>query len=144
MTERERLIELLKKGNAEYSERSLAEIHKLLYEKHRYNSATDKVGNLWDELADYLLANGVIVPPCKVGGKVYKPLITDDTHEPAIWDITITQITIDIGQLLNESYAIGKICEGDSSISFDFDDIGKTIFLTNEEAEKALAERSRG
>lgn len=61
MTERERLIELLKKGRAEHSERSLAEIRKLLYEKHRYNSATDKVGNLWDELADYLLANGVIL-----------------------------------------------------------------------------------
>ena len=28
-------------------------------------------GNEWEEAADYLLANGVIVPPCKVGDTVY-------------------------------------------------------------------------
>lgn len=48
MTERERLIELLDQ-NCGYSEEQKAET-----------------------LADYLLANGVIVPPCKVGDKVYQ------------------------------------------------------------------------
>lgn len=61
MSDRDRLAELLKKGQAEYSERSVAEIKKLLYEKHKYNSKTDKVGNLWDFLTDHLLSNGVIV-----------------------------------------------------------------------------------
>lgn len=90
-------------------------------------------------LADHLLKNGVIVPPCKVGDVVYKPIITDDTHEPAIWDITITQISIETGKLLNECYAIGTICKSKSGESFDFSDIGKTVFLAKEEAEQALS-----
>ena len=53
-----------------------------------------------EQIADHLLKNGVIVPPCKVGDVVYMPIITDDTHEPAIWDITITQISIETGKLL--------------------------------------------
>ena len=92
------------------------------------------------DFADYLLAKGVIVPPCKVGDVVYKPIITDDTHEPAIWDITISQISIETGKLFNEAYAVGTICKSNSGISFDFDEIGKTVFLTKEEAEQALKE----
>ena len=94
--------------------------------------------------ADYLLKNGVLAPPCKVGDTVYKPIITDDTHEPAIWSIEITQISIKTGKLLNEGYAIGKICKGESGESFDFDDIGKTVFLTKEEAEQELRKEEEG
>lgn len=95
----------------------------------------------YEEFADYLLANGVIVPPCKAGDTVYKPIITDDTHKPAIWDITITQISIETGKLSNDAYAIGTICKSKSGESFNFDEIGKTVFLTREEAEKALEGR---
>jgi hypothetical protein len=95
-------------------------------------------GTKVDDVADYLLANGVIVPPCKVGDTVYKCLITDDTHEPVIWDITITQISIETGKLLNDAYAIGTICKSKSGESFAFDEIGKTVFLAREEAEQAL------
>lgn len=110
-----------------------------------WNHYTDdfKEPNPIEELADYLLSNGVIVPPCKVGDTVYKPIITDDTHEPAIWDITITQISIDTGKLLKNGYAVGTICESKSGASFDFNDIGKTAFLTKEEAEKALKEGTK-
>ena len=48
MTERERLIELLKEVNT-------------------MRNMRQGLG----ECADYLLANGVIVPPCKVGDTVY-------------------------------------------------------------------------
>jgi hypothetical protein len=89
-------------------------------------------------VADRLLANGVIVPPCKVGDVVYKPIITDDTHKPAIWDITIKQISIETGKILNDAYAIGTICKSKSAVSFDFDEIGKTVFLTRGEAEAKL------
>ena len=119
----ERLIELMRQ--AEFAYLDFSKMYP--YEK-----------SLTDFTADYLLANGVIVPPCKVGDVVYKPIITDDTREPAIWDITISQISIETGKLFNEAYAVGTICKSNSGESFDFKEIGKTVFLTKEEAEQAL------
>ena len=52
MTDRDRLIELIKKGEWEYL------------------CSTGRSPR-YDFAVDYLLANGVIVPPCKVGDKVY-------------------------------------------------------------------------
>lgn len=54
MTERERLVELLCK----------APLGERLFEEQYYKSTITK-------FADYLLVNGVIVPPCKVGDDVY-------------------------------------------------------------------------
>ena len=143
MTERESLIELLKKGQAEHSERSLAEIQKLLYEKHRYNSATDKVGNLWDELADYLLAHGVIVPPCKVGDTVYY-IKGGYYKDPKYCEVSrpcrVVEVSLKL-QRNGEHVMRGFIT--DNGTRYNFDSIGKTVFLAREEAEKAL-ERSRG
>lgn len=77
-------------------------------------------------IADYLLANGVIVPPCKVGDAVYQ---TDGEmiYELEIFDVCLRK---------NKPYYKTE------SIDFDADAIGKSVFLTREEAEKALAERS--
>ena len=97
------------------------------------------IAKVCDEAARTL--ERAIVPPCKVGDVVYKPIITDDTHEPAIWDITISQISIETGKLFDEAYAVGTICKSNSGESFDFKEIGKTVFLTKEEAEQALKER---
>ena len=80
-------------------------------------------------VADYLLANGVIVPPCKIGDTVY--IISDYTNE--ILDRLIIGIII-------KKDGYGFVFETQSSWSDT--DIGKTVFLTQEEAEKALAERS--
>ena len=55
MTERERLIELL----------CSAPLGSKTFEQQYYKSTITKI-------ADYLLANGVIVPPCKFGDTVYK------------------------------------------------------------------------
>ena len=55
MTERERLIELL----------CSAPLGSKTFEQQYYKSTITKI-------ADYLLANGVIVPPCKIGDTVYK------------------------------------------------------------------------
>lgn len=55
MTERERLIELL--CSAPFGSKT--------FEQQYYKSTITKI-------ADYLLANGVIVPPCKIGDTVYK------------------------------------------------------------------------
>lgn len=53
--QRERLVELIRAG----------------INKHE-STIENYVFPIWDYLADYLLANGVIVPPCKVGDKMYK------------------------------------------------------------------------
>lgn len=81
-----------------------------------------------EHFADHLLANGVIMPPYKVGDTVY--IISDYTNE--ILDRLIIGIVI-------KKDGNGFIFDTQSSWS-DID-IGKTVFLTREEAEKALAER---
>ena len=52
---RERLIELLNKK----------------YDHFCDQCGVNKDSRYTENLAEYLLANGVIVPPCKVGGKVW-------------------------------------------------------------------------
>ncbi len=86
----------------------------------------------FSECADYLLENGVIVPPCKVGDVVYsiqgfngKP----EQCEPyTVTDITIYENTITI-HITDEWLFCRNMYP---------DDIGKTVFRTREEAEKAL------
>ena len=80
--------------------------------------------NFIENLAAYLIANGVIVPPFKIGGKVYQ---TDGTR---IYESTILEI-------ICTSKRTVYITQG---ISFDETAIGMSIFLTREEAEAKLKE----
>lgn len=73
-----------------------------------------------DQLADCLLAHGVIVPPCKVGDTVYQ---TDGCR---IYENTVREIIYDT-----------------DGIAFDETAIGTSVFLTRQEAEAALAERRK-
>lgn len=93
--------------------------------------------------ADHLLANGVIVPPCKVGGTVYMPWEWNSLKGIAFFEVTHiiidglhayikTNFYTDDEDYYN-AYGCGR---------FEFDDFGKTVFLTREEAEKALKKRS--
>ena len=79
-------------------------------------------------LADHLLANGVIVPPYKVGSPIYR-IIGENTLNPKIakWDIVSLIIYPD---------EIGYVDDTDNWIPLK--DFGKTVFLTREEAERAL------
>ena len=78
-----------------------------------------------ERLADHLLANGVIVLPCKIGDTVYQ------TDGVILYSSKVNRILVLDGLTIYQTSAI------------DFDDraIGKTVFLTREEAEKALAQR---
>lgn len=84
------------------------------------------------DLADYLLANGVLVPPCKVGDVVY--LLIDWGYEKEIEEKEVGAISIqgtnDFSKELWEDFRGGLIGT--------FADFGKTVFLTREEAEAAL------
>lgn len=78
--------------------------------------------------ADALLANGVILPPCKVGDVIY--------HLYPIQGIVAKKVK----RIQYGSYGL-MIADGNGV--FHSDVIGKTVFLTKEEAEKVLAERSK-
>ena len=83
------------------------------------------------ELADYLIANGVIVPPCKVGDMVY--YITGIRHN-IVKPARIKEIIIGEDGI-KDLYVAGDGHNFESS--FD------TFFLTREEAEKELKEREK-
>lgn len=97
--------------------------------------------NWADIIADHLLSEGVIVPPAFVGQMVYCfcpelggvfPYFVETIHigfmdkEKNYWTFEANCHDEETDELLDE-------------IDFDLDDIGKTVFLTREEAEKALA-----
>ena len=112
MTERERLIELLKNNCS------------CINEDCKKCGCGDKCFTYRE--ADYLLENGVIVPPCKVGDKVY--YITYGR----IFKSKCNAITQQEKSLYIHLYDY----DGDNaSISAD------RVFLTKEEAEKALKAR---
>ena len=88
----------------------------------------------WDKpefMALALLANGTILPPCNVGDTVYKCHTVNLKPNGEITKRTIKQIT----------FSAFTVTDDGASGWFDIDDIGKTVFLTREDAEKALGER---
>ena len=84
-------------------------------------------GGYAEEMADFLLANGVIVPPCKVGDKVY---YHGGIHKSLVKSAVVEEIIINscgVGDLLVTS---------ENGVTFENSiDI---FFLTKEEAEQAL------
>ena len=121
---RDRLIELLLKK----------------YDHFCDQCGVNKDSHYTDNLADYLLANGVIVPPCKVGDKVYH--IRESTCENVDGLYTICEF-YDEGMCACKTRCphIHRIveCYVDMvNLPRVMEKWGKTIFLTKEEAEKAL------
>lgn len=87
-----------------------------------------------ENVADYLLANGVIVPPCNVGDMVYK------ISRNKVKECEVVFIGISADEKCSyfnfvENYTDGTFYR---SYSMVFDVIGKTVFLTKEEAEEKL------
>lgn len=83
-------------------------------------------------IADHLLANGVIVPPCKVGDTVYK--IEGDGIIRELKAISCSCLVSDSVR----SMTIHCSNYREAVISFTWSDFGKTVFLTREDAEQAL------
>ena len=90
-------------------------------------------------VADHLIANGVIVPPCKVGTTLFflynspyadKPDLTPRIYKTTDWYFEVDKAGIVINT--SDIHSFNK--------AYDYV-LGKTVFLTREEAEKALAER---
>ena len=114
MKERDRLTELLCKAPLGFK----------TFENQYYKSTISKI-------SDYLLANGVIVPPCKAGDTIYF-----DTYKHG------ESIGIQPHRVANISIVVSTErpfgCVGADIYDREF---GKTVFLTREEAENALKKR---
>ena len=121
---RERLIELLGKAD----KAGVEYIDELDH--------TPELEEVYAYIADYLLENGVIVPPCWIGDKIYFVCgynLAEYTVERAEYDLLFWQFHCE-----NPAYVIEH-----REFSFFDERIGKTVFLTREEAEQALQEREK-
>ena len=117
MSERERLIELLKQT-----------CH--CKDEDCSNCSSNGICFTHRE-ADYLLENGVIVPPVKIGDTFFRTLDWKNCIDKCI----VSSLT----QKSNKTWKI-RLTSGEFRSVFEItiNDIGKTVFLTKEEAEKAL------
>ena len=121
MTERERLIELLKSDSCE-SPMLCDPNCKYASLKRCYEERT----------ADYLLANGVVVLPVDIIGNTLWFINCDD-------NIVCDKIG---GIIISDRHDVYIFLQNSDDESYELSDIGKFLFYTREEAEKALAERS--
>lgn len=104
MNERERLIRLL------------------------MSAPTDIMGNRGvGAIADYLLGHGVIVPPAKVGDKLYSIWFNDDDNKYYVDEVEVIDVSAKRAYI--EGFYVG------------WENIGKLDFLAREEAERAIIER---
>jgi hypothetical protein len=103
MAQKERLVDLLKRSH--YGNRSVV------------------------DLADYLLAEGMIVPPCKVGDTVWFHCLYEDGNPIEAGRVTaiIRRDGVDFLEIIYGHLLLGR----------EFDE----VFLTREAAEQALKER---
>lgn len=92
---------------------------------------TCKHGDCVGKVVDHLLANGVIVPPVKVGDTVYS-IVASKVHS---FVVVSSEMRIFAGGIDDSYNANGELCP----IRFCAENIGKTVFLTKEEAEQAIA-----
>lgn len=127
MTERERLIHLLCNVNCNGAYRRDGGC------PFRQDELCNRIEKLElcmvERLADHLLANGVIVPPCKVEDTVYVCFSRTSVIECRVAQIIIENV---------EEIGMSFICYG--GMRFDMRHWGKTVFLTRWEAERALKE----
>lgn len=81
-----------------------------------------------EQIADCLLANGVIVPPCNVGDTVYRISQKFHTKVKYVEKTTVSRIAID-------KDGIYIFCTCNPIVGCVF---GKTVFASRDEAEKIL------
>ena len=87
-----------------------------------------------EKIADHLLANGVIVPPVKVGQTVWCIL---NRTKPQKFQITIVTMSEKHYSFVIEAH------KGVYKHYCDQDSVGRVVFFTEQEAERALAERGK-
>lgn len=126
---RDRLIELIGKELLDYAS---------------WNTEMTLAGNynmpsVEEVIADKILSDGWFRPPCKVGDKVYitSSLFPDNFgYSGVIETIVVGYFVGDYGGLTE---TLKLKCKNNNELfSCNFDSVGKTAFLTKEEAQQAL------
>lgn len=107
---------------------------------------TEIIGR-WDStepLVDHLIKNGVIVPPCKAGDSIYKVVKPKSSNVSDGWIVEQKVAGFHLGDIprlrgnpRKEYFIIFHEPTGYIS-HIPFDKLGKTVFLTKEEAEEHL------
>lgn len=93
----------------------------------------------YSERAEYLIAHGVTVPPCRIGDKLYAICDgIDDDEATTVCELTVTEV----GQK-HIFFSAWTPPGDDINYSEPIDEIGKTLFFTREEAEGAIEGRSQ-
>lgn len=87
-------------------------------------------------IAKHLLANGVIVPPCKVGDVLY--YLANFGDELFIDEIRVTEVGTK--HIFASAY---KDDENDIQDVYVYSDLGESLFFAREEAEKKLRDITR-
>ncbi len=143
---RDRLIELLKQGDKTFADKYTGKV--ML-----------NIDKLYEFISDYLLENGVIVPPCKVGdwmwyvyqneiNKAKVEEISYDASKHGYYSYSFTAYAYDFKNKRQVTYhPINETQKNKSNINeVEGMSFGEEvfIFLTKEEAEAALKERERG
>ena len=118
--QRERLVELIKNAKND----------KNLCWYDLYDLCSED-GCCAEYFADHLLANNVVVLPCKVGQVLWFP--SEYYNEP--YSVFITKAEI---------YEEETIMYSEGGTEWYDEDIGKTVFLSREEAEAKLKEMQNG
>ena len=121
--DRERLIEILKLGSCP-SPYLCDENCKYANLERCYEERT----------ADLLLEHGVVLLPCKVGDRLYEV-----TGRKTVSVYKVRAIRVELFSLFIEWDIVEGIVW--KSLVINAGEIGKTVFLTREEAERALRER---
>ena len=114
-------------------------IHKIM----NLNKPTISLQTAMD-IVDAIIDEGVIVPPCKVGDTVYY-IINKTIQEMKVLDIKIygNNYIVANANCLDEGEMCDSSCDCSKktcSVWVDFKSLGKTVFLTKEEAEEKLKE----
>ena len=138
MTERERLNELSALTPVE-----ILNYFRNLYYNDGNNTEQGIVANAINDILPRM-----ILPPCKVGDTVYR-VTKLFNNETVIVEGEAFEFAITHERATKDKYRFYFWAKGEEfirrqySIWCDFADFGKTVFLTREEAEAALKERSK-
>ena len=128
--QRERLVELLEEADQKVQEYILENDHM---------DWIPKAKELSEVRADYLLTNGVIVPPCKVGDKVFYVHEVCDENCDEYLDISVGECE----GISMQKEGLWIYCRYEDGLTY-WHRSGETVFLTKEEAEQALKEGVQG
>ena len=122
MTDRERMIDLIKKSEKQ----ELLDFFTADLDEAIDMSGGTQFNGTVEHLADYLISNGVVMLPCKAGDKVYEVTTSEEIEQRKVKDIIYD----------NEGFRLRL----EPYFSYEYY-LNETVFLTHSEAAQALKER---